>query len=84
MARRHWSSEEKINMAYAQSTTNSVWNYWGSQTNYVMNCVPDGLNWSRYASDTFDGVGITYNVNAIKTNCARAYLFHHIFYFKHV
>jgi hypothetical protein len=67
-----YTTNPKINKAYAQSTTNGVWNYWGSQTNYVMNCVPGGLNWSGYASGTLSGAGVTYNVNTIKTNCARA------------
>lgn len=67
-----YGANPKINNAYGQATTNGVWNFWQSQNNYVMNCVPGGLNWSGYASGSLSGSGVTYNVNTIKTNCARA------------
>jgi hypothetical protein len=50
--------------------SNGVWDYWGSQTDYVSNCVPGGYNWPSYASGTLSGVGVTYNVSMIKQYCA--------------
>lgn len=65
-----YSTNPKITNAYAKRVSNGVWDFWGSQTDWITNCYPGGFFWSHYASGSLSGAGVTYDVNNIQQHCA--------------